>query len=276
MSPWTEVRLVTWRELGKSFRSVKGLVLAGLTLTGGGVAAMLLAWINRETRTALSPELGARATQELVLSRMYGATTAASLADAPPGLLGMLSATLWLSPMLVALIAFDAISGELQHRTVRFWATRVRRTSYVLSKFLAAWLVVLTITLGLNVIVWVATSQIGAVAPAAVVRWGLRFFAVSVPITAAWCGGGTLVGSQFRTPRVALVAVFATFFGMWTLYVAGGYSGQAWLAYAYPNAYDQFFLSPLPSEWATGVAGTMAMAAGSIASAALLFARRDL
>jgi len=50
VSPFAEVQLVTARELRKSFRSVKGIVLAAVSLAGGAAVAMLFAWLDRVQR----------------------------------------------------------------------------------------------------------------------------------------------------------------------------------------------------------------------------------
>jgi ABC-type transport system involved in multi-copper enzyme maturation permease subunit len=188
----------------------------------------------------------------------------------------MLIATLWLAPLLVALLDFDSVSGELQHRTVRFWAVRVRRSSYMLGKYFGACLSVLAVTLGMNVIVWGATTAVSGLPVASVLRWGLEFFAVSVPITAAWCGIATLVGSQSRTPMLSLMYIFAAFFGLWLMRIIAGASQSAWVAYLYPNAYDEFFLSPSVLDVGRGLLGTGLIAGVTTAAATLLFERRDV
>ena len=58
MSPLVEVQLIAWRELRKSVRSLKGLVLAAMALAGGAGASMLFAWIDRLKREAL-PKIAA-------------------------------------------------------------------------------------------------------------------------------------------------------------------------------------------------------------------------
>ncbi len=276
MSPFSEVQLVTARELRKSFRSVKGIVLAAVTVAGGAGVSMLFAWLDRMRRTELPEGIDAHDAQQQVFSQLYGAETGKVLADCPYSLYLMLIATLWLGPLLVALLDFDAVSGELQHRTVRFWTVRVRRSSYMLGKFFGAWLAVLAVTLGMNVIVWGATHAVSGDPLSKVLLWGLRFFAVSIPISAAWCGIATLVGSQVRSPMLSLLFIFAAFFGLWLLRVGAGFAQVPWLAYAYPNLYDEFLLSPNAAVLGKGLLGTGLIAASTTAAAVLLFERRDV
>jgi ABC-type transport system involved in multi-copper enzyme maturation permease subunit len=276
VSPFAEVQLVTARELRRSFRSVKGIVLAAVSVAGGAGVAMLFGWLDRLRRENLPPGLDARDAQEKVFSGLYGPETAKRLADCPYSLWMMLIATLWLAPLLVALLDFDAVSAELQHRTVRYWTVRVRRSSYMLGKYFGACISVLAVTLGMSVIVWVATGAVSGLPATSILRWGIEFFAVSIPISAAWCGIATLAGSQARSPMLSLLFIFATFFGLWLLRISAGFSEAPWLAYLYPSAYDGFLLSPDPATVAKGLLGTGLIAGVTTAAATLIFERRDL
>jgi len=161
VSPFAEVTLITARELRKSFRSVKGIVLAAVSIAGGAGVAMLFAWLERVQRENMPPGIDEHDAQEQFFARWYGPDTGKRLADCPYSLWIMLIGTLWLAPLLVALLDFDAVSGDLQYRSVRFWTVRVRRSSYMIGKYLGAWLSVLAVTFGMNVVVWGATAAVG-------------------------------------------------------------------------------------------------------------------
>jgi ABC-type transport system involved in multi-copper enzyme maturation permease subunit len=276
VSPFSEIALVTSRELRKSFRSAKGGVLVAMSLAGGGAVSMLFGWLDRVQREHLPPEIDPKQAQETFFDNWYGPGMGKALADCPYSLWMMLIATLWLGPLLVALLDFDAVSGEIQHRSVRFWTVRTRRSSYMLGKYFGAWLSVLAVTLAMNVVVWGVTIAVVGQPAARVIPWGVRFFLVTVPISAAWCGVATLVGSQFRTPMLSLLVIFATFFGLWLLRVVAGFARAEWVAYAYPNIYDAMLLSPEPGSLARGLLGTGLLAVGTTAAATLLFQRRDV
>jgi ABC-type transport system involved in multi-copper enzyme maturation permease subunit len=276
VSPFAEVQLVTARELRKSFRSVKGIVLAAVTIAGGAGVAMLVGWLERMQREHLPAGIDARDVQEQFFAQWYGEDTGKRLADCPKSLWIMLIGTLWLAPLLVALLDFDAVSGDLQHRSVRFWTVRVRRSSYMVGKYLGAWIALLAVTFGMNVIVWGATVAVSGLPVAYILSWGVQFFVVSIPIGAAWCGIATLVASQVKTPMLSLLLVFATFFGLWLLRVGAGFSQAEWLAYLYPNLYDQFLLSPKAADVAKGLLGTVLIAGLTTAAGTILFERRDV
>jgi ABC-type transport system involved in multi-copper enzyme maturation permease subunit len=286
LSPISEVSLVTWRELRKSFRSAKGAALAAISILGGGAVSMVFAWIDRvrreqaeaiamaQTSTGIDPH---RAQVEF-FSRWYGghANIGSLLADCPYALWMMLVATLWLAPLLVALMTFDAVSGELQRGTVRFWVVRARRSSYLIGKLLGTWLAVLAVSLAMNVIVWVTAAVIGHQSALYIVGWGLRFFAVVVPVTAAWCSIAVLIGSQVKTPMLSLMTICVAFFGFWVAHIAATFSGNEWLKWAYPSAYDALLLSPDPSDVGRGLLGIGVIIAISLGAATVAFERRDL
>jgi len=276
VSPFVEVELVASRELRRSLRSAKGGILAALSLGGGAAVSLVFAWFDRVQRQAIPQGVDLSAIREGFFVRGYGETTGRALVASPYSLWMMLVATLWLSPLLVALLNFDSISGEMQHRSVRFWIVRVRRSSYILGKYLAAWLVVLTVMLGMNVVVWGVTIAVGNLAPAHVLAWGIRFFAVSIPISAAWCGIAALVGSQFKTPMLSLLAICAGFFALWLLRVTAGFTQTEWISYAYPNAYDRWLLSPNAADVGVGLLGTGAIAVMTTLAGTILFQRKDL
>jgi ABC-type transport system involved in multi-copper enzyme maturation permease subunit len=276
MSPAVEIRLVMSRELRRSFRSAKGALLALIALAGGGGVSMLFAWMDRMKRENLPAGLDIKDAQEPLFEASYGAVTGKALAACPYSLWMMLIATLWLGPLLISLLDYDAVSGEVQHRSVRFWTVRTRRSSYILGKVLGAWLTVLAVTLAMNVIVWAVIVSVGEIPLGQVLGWGVRFFAVTMPISAAWCGVAMLVGSLFRTPMLSLLAISAAFSGLWIVRVVAGVSQAEWLAYAYPNFYDALLLSPRPADVALGLLGTGAIAALTTGAAAALFETRDV
>jgi ABC-type transport system involved in multi-copper enzyme maturation permease subunit len=214
--------------------------------------------------------------QRQLYTQMYGPETGAFMAPLPYVLWMMCMATLALVPLLAALLGFDGVSAELQHRTVRYWVVRARRSAYIAGKFAGLWIAVLLVTLAMNAIVWGAAVGVGHVPIDRVAAWGPALFALVVPISAAWCGIATLVGSQFRLPFLALLSICAATFGLWFVRVVAAFKGVPAAAYVYPNAYDHLLLSPRPADVALGASGVVLIAALTIAAAAVAFERRDL
>jgi len=279
VNPLAETGLVVGRELRKSLRSLKGILLLSLSLLGGvafTLGAMKLEAFKRSQMPDASPET-IRALRETVLTKVFDDEAMGKyLAASPEVLFLMCSITVWLGPLLVAFLGFDMVAGDIQHRSVRYWTVRTRRASYMVGKFLGLWTVVSLITLIMNIFIWISVIARGEAQAGEPLSWGLRFWVITLPITAAWCGIATLVGSLFRSPYIALLVIFASFFGLWLLWVIGNVSQVNALMYAYPNYWDQWLLSPRFERVSAGIGVCAAMAAATIAGGSALFARRDV
>jgi ABC-type transport system involved in multi-copper enzyme maturation permease subunit len=279
MNPLSEISIVVARELRKNLRSAKGIILLALSLLGGVVVTLGALKLEELKRTKLHDMSGEaiRALREEALTQIYGdAVTGKYLADAPEVLLALLSLTVWLGPLMIALLGFDAVSGDIQHRTVRYWTVRTRRWSYFVGKFLGLWVVVSGITLGMHLVIWIVCIARNEASAAETLAWGIRFWLVTLPISAAWCGLATLIGSLFRTPILALLVIFASFFALWVVYVIGNVSGATPVMYIYPNFYDVWLLSARFDKALGGFAICAAFAAATMGLGAVLFARRDV
>jgi ABC-type transport system involved in multi-copper enzyme maturation permease subunit len=189
----------------------------------------------------------------------------------------MLMASVWLTPLLIAVLGFDSIAADIQYRSVRFWTVRSRRWTYFTGKFVGQWIVATSAVFVLHAITWIIAIGFGGVEGGKVMSWGIRFYLVTVPITGAWCGISTLVSSQFRTPILGLLATCATFFALWLLDVVSLFSERVdFLKYVYPNTYDEWLLSPNLKMIASGVAVCLAFAALSVGGGSFIFAKRDV
>jgi ABC-type transport system involved in multi-copper enzyme maturation permease subunit len=279
MNPLSEIALVVARELRKNLRSVKGIVLLVMSLLGGLLAtlgAIKLGELEKSKLADMDPT-AIHALREEGLSQLYGDPVMGKyLADAPEALVGFLNITIWLAPLLIALLGFDAISGEIQHRTVRFWTVRTRRWSYYLGKFGGLWVLISSLTLVMHAILWIGAIIAGQASAGAMLAWGMRFWLVTLPITAAWCGLAMLISSQLRAPILALLVICVAFFALAILRVIGGVAGVTALLYLYPNYYDNLLLSPRIERLAEGIGACFAFAGVTTGLGGALFARRDV
>jgi ABC-type transport system involved in multi-copper enzyme maturation permease subunit len=276
MNPAAEVGLVAARELRKNLRSAKGIVLLVLSVVGGAATAYLMARYFQTKLSGVSAD-ELRLEQEALFTQATGDPAMGKLmATAPLPLVMTLNLCIWLTPLLIALAGFDAISGELQHRTVRYWTVRTRRGSYFVGKFVGVWASVSAITLSMHVLMW-SVSLGGAYSFGATVGWGFVFWLVSLPISAAWCGIATLVGSFFRSPPLSLLTTFATFFVVWLVGFAISRAADVhWLSYVYPNNYDAWLLSPHAEKVGGALGICFGIAALTTAAGGAVFARRDV
>ena len=283
MNPLTEVRLILLRELRKNFRSAKGIVLLAISLIGSFGAALLLVKLQNFKRAKLAEAADPAMLKEGIkglriegLTPIYGETTARHIAESPEVLYAGLMITIWLTPLLIALLGFDSFAGDIQHRSVRYWTVRTRRGSYFVGKFLGLWSTVSSVTLAINALIWVVTIARGEATSADTLSWGIRFWIISLPMSAAWCAVAVLVSSFFRMPMLALLSIFAANFALWLLWVIGVAAEVPALLYFYPNHYDKLLLSPQLWTAASGFGACALMATLCIGGGTLLFTKRDV
>jgi ABC-2 type transport system permease protein len=285
MNPAAEVALVAQREIRKNVRSAKGLALLGLSVLGAVGAALAFSLADAKQHEEIArklasvpPEQVAAASAQLKqgLIAMLGGNDEAlgeALSKAPFALYLVLKATVWLGPAVVALIGFDAMSGELQYRTVRFWTLRTRRASFYVGKLLGTWTVVSMLTLLVQAFAWAALLSRGETA-GKIVEWGPRFWLATLPISLVWCAIAQLVASQFRAPIVALISTFASFFGLWIGNLLSARLPA--LGYLYPSSYDDWLVHPHLDRALGGLAICVGSAVAYTVAGAALFEKADV
>lgn len=279
MSPLSEVRFVAQRELLKSFRSAKGIVLLVLSLLGGTGATLLLVkaqQLKREKLAGADPE-ALRSLREEAATQIFGdPATGKSLADAPEVLLAVLLLTIWLTPLVISLLGFDSVSGDLQHKSVRYWTLRTRRSSYFIGKWAGVFATVSMMTLTMHAVIWVLCIVRGEAPAGSALAWGLRFWLITLPISATWCGISTFVSSLFKTPIISLLVTFSAFFGLWLFWMIGQVTHAEAMQYVYPNFYDALLINPQINKVMTGLAACLGMAALYVGAGSFLFTKRDV
>jgi ABC-type transport system involved in multi-copper enzyme maturation permease subunit len=215
--------------------------------------------------------------RESAMTQAFGdPETGKLLSHTPEVLLAVFFITIWLTPLLISLLGFDTVAGDLQHKTVRYWTLRTRRASYMIGKWLGVWTTVSAITLTMHAVIWTVCIIRGEAPAATALSWGLRLWLITLPISAVWCGIATLVGSLFKTPILALLATFAAFFVLWVTYVIGLRYDVSALTYVYPNTYDGFLINSRVDRWMTGLAACLGMTALYVAASSYIFTKRDV
>jgi ABC-type transport system involved in multi-copper enzyme maturation permease subunit len=279
VNPHLEVWLIVQREVRKNLRSVKGLVMLSLSILGAMACTFRIPKI--EDTLATARQLGAEQVHDAkarFFGEIYGNDSAGDrLADAPIKLVLLFWLAVWLTPLLVAILGFDGVPSDVQYRSVRYWTIRTRRASYYVGKFLGLWLVISTITLVMHGLIWAVTIARADATAVETLSWGIRFYLISLPISAAWCGIATLIASLLRTPILALLLTCSAFFVLFfTGAVVGRNLHNEILQGVYPNGYDSWMLSMNTAHAATGLAITLAFAAVTTAAGAFIFSLRDL
>lgn len=279
MSPLTEIRHVATRELTKSFRSAKGIVLLVLSLLGGTGATLLIVkaqQLKREKLAGLDPSHIKELREEAATQIFGDPATGKSLADAPEVLIAVLMLTVWLTPLVISLLAFDSVSGDMQHKAVRYWTLRTRRSSYFIGKWAGVFASVSALTLAMHAIIWILCIVRGEAAAGTALGWGLRFWLVTLPISAVWCGLSTFVSSLFKSPIISLLVTFASFFVLWLLWMIGQVTHADALMYVYPNFYDALLVHPQINKAMTGLAACLGMVGLYVGAGSFLFMKRDV
>jgi ABC-type transport system involved in multi-copper enzyme maturation permease subunit len=287
VNPLAEIWLIAAREFRKGIRSPKGLVMLGLSVLGALASGMRLfddAWKKAE---GMGPDAFHDAKAQ-VLGRMYhDAKVGQRLADAPSRLVVFFFIAVWLVPMVVTVVGFEGISADLQHRSVRYWTVRTRRSSYYVGKVIGLWIVIATLTLVMHAIVWLVIIARADAGAADTLAWGVGFWLVEALIAGIWCAIATLVGSFFRTPMLALVLTCAVFFALFFagfvlpnakagVEPEGASDPVGLLRLLYPNSLDAWLLSPEPRRVVSGIAVCLLYSAAASLFGSLVFARRDV
>jgi ABC-type transport system involved in multi-copper enzyme maturation permease subunit len=292
MSPLVEIRLIALREVRRSLRSTKGIALGVVTLLGAVLASFVSVWAeeaDRRARGVATTESYVDLKRQLIGQATGDPSFANYVASIPTSLLVFLKVTVWFSPLLVALLGFDAVSGELQHRGIRFWAVRSRRSSLFIGKLIGLWALVTLLIFGLDLLAGTVAITRGYLTVPELAAWGTRFWLVAAVIAGAWAAVATFISACFATPIVALLTTFAVFFASWLVGVGGFVSRMRHAAgagdvathmaayeYFYPNAYDTLLLSPEAPRALTGLAIIAAFVALCAAAGSLLLQRRDI
>lgn len=271
-----EIGLVLLRELVRSLRSAKGIFLALITFVLGVATTLVLLYIQakvyQKTGTAQGQAIG-----EGALELAYGKEIATSLATVPHVTFIMFSTTLTTAALLAAGLGYDAIATELQYRGIRYSTVRARRESVVVGKFLGTFALASLMTFTIHLISWLLMLVYSDTPPHVTFSWGPRLWAISLPISLAWCALVTFASSLVKTPILALFASLLAMLVLWICFGVGvTMDDYAWLSWVYPGGYDRLLLSPDPAAFAKGLGAALAFTAVFIGAAVFVTNKRDV
>jgi ABC-type transport system involved in multi-copper enzyme maturation permease subunit len=274
-----DVLIIFRRELRRALRSVRGLVLVGL-FAAIAIAGVLLyvrfEQFANETGEALPPAMLLLARQQAIVS-WFGGDLAARLAGCPMPLLALHVLATVLTPALVVLTTYDIVATDLQGRAIRYFAPRVRRSSLVLGKALASWVMiaVLLAVIFLIIGVWMVAS--GHDTLAAVLKWSPLLWAAIALDAAVYVALVCLISVQFRRPALALFSGIALLIGLGIV--------KSWLQIdapdstllaLHPGRHPYLLLSANTGTVAHGVAAVALWSAAALGLASWTLARKDI
>jgi ABC-type transport system involved in multi-copper enzyme maturation permease subunit len=276
-----EVSLVARREVRRNLRSRKGLAMFSLFLLGGAVPILVQMFVLRLQLNINGIESGSGGLdaelRRAALEKLYDAEIAEYLVACPAELLFLLRGTLFFLPLLVLIVGYDQLAGELQHGSLRYLLGRARRGALVWGKALGIWAVIAAMVLVLHTAVWAATLWRGEAPAVLALSWGGRFWLFSVAQGASYVGLSALVSSLCRTPSVALVVGAGVSFAMGLANTLCGLSESTRvLTWVFPGTYEGLLVSPAPLRALGGMMLLVAWGAACVVVAAEIAHRRDL
>lgn len=291
MEPLREVGVVFSVELRRFVRSAKGVALLVLFALGGGIAGTLFVAASSATvdfRVQIEDQLAGRElpaeiahkAKVKVLAFFYDLddSSADVLLDSPAVLLFLFWITKWFLPLLVLLMGFDQLSGELSLRSLRYVVVRARRGSVVVGKFLAQLAVLAALVLLLNAGLFaVAAIRTGDVPVAAGLGAVFRFWLVSVAFLAVYLGLTSLASAAFRSPWFSLLSGVGVLFVLWLTHVVSKISGATdSLRFVLPTRFASALIQPTLLGALPAVAAFLAAAGLLVAASWSLMRVRDL
>ena len=276
-----EVGVVAVREIRRNIGSAKGIAMLALFFVGGLVPAVMRVIVKRWAASlgGAIPEEQQQKIYEMALTQQHGGDEGLVkyLAGAPPILYYLFEGTLMFLPLVILLIGFDQIAGEVQHRTLRFSAARAHRASLVVGKALGIWGVMATMILLLHLTVWVLVLVQGGQAPGLVLTWGARFWIYSAIAAGAYVGFTALMSAMVKTPIVALFIGIGVGATIWVAFkILGLFPSTEAVRWIFPNRYEMLLYSPEPGKIASGMGMLVAWGAACVAGASAIVARRDI
>lgn len=226
---------VIWRsETTRALKATHVLVLlvlfllfVGLAL--GGASVLINQFLSTLTKNApaMDPEkmrealLQAR-TQALLQFFTDDEKLAKSLAALPLVLLVVVKLTLRFVPLLIALMGFDQLAGEVGNKSIRYLIVRVKRDSIIFGKFLAqatVFSVLLTVS---TLVMMVVTKALNAdFSLGDMALWTVKVIGSSVVLALAYLSLTALCSAVVRQGAVALVLNIIALFVIWAIAAVG-------------------------------------------------------
>jgi ABC-2 type transport system permease protein len=204
-SPWTGLWAVVLKELADHLSSVRMLLLEILMLLTA------LGTVYAATQTLRDPVTGV-GEDPFIYLRIF--TTTYKIGEQE---LSFISFIVFLVPLVAIALAFDAINGEYNRRTLsRVLAQPIYRDAVLMGKFLAG-LFTIAITL---VALWLLVTglgiwRLGVVPEMREVGRGLAFLFATVAYGGVWLALAMLFSVVFRQPATSALATLA----VWLFYL---------------------------------------------------------
>jgi ABC-type transport system involved in multi-copper enzyme maturation permease subunit len=296
MRTLTDTWIVFGAELRRALKSPRVLIVlllylafsAGVMLASGALARQAHAQFEAQGQDAaamISPKAG-------LLAMLFGQDRALieSLLQLPAMLLVVFKLGLVFLPAYVALLGFDAVSGELQTRSLRYLSVRTSRTALALGKGLALAAVVLLLVTVVHLGSFgYATSTLPDFSFGDAARIWPRLWGTSALVGVGMAALTILCSTLSRAPALSLTLNFAALLGFWAAGAVGDgarmvrmvqnqteVSWQERIGLLAPSTWSAELLYPDPSRVLTGLLALLAFTLICTSAAVTVLRWRDL
>ena len=280
MEALRETFVIAGQDLKSALRSVKGIVLLALYALASLASGAVVVTIQAKIAKMVDSQMGQMASQmsadqvaqakhkaylDLVTRFVGDEKQAAYLISIPVIVFFFFWVSRTFLPLLIALMSYDQIDGEIQTRGLRFVLLRSRRGSVVVGKLMSNMALFLGITVLTNVALLVfATLRVPDFSLAESFPPLLRFWLLTLPLGLCFVALMSWFSSMFRSPYLALIIGLLAMFVAGILgWVAGHVDAIHWLKWAIPFTYNDFLTSH--------TVGRQLIGAGAYLGFALLF-----
>lgn len=281
----------TWavfsHETRRSVRSAKTLVLLILYSLAALLGGVLFVAATRKIQSGLTAMTAGQQMPPEALEQMKMGSLALFfgkdetllhyLADIPLIVLFFFKFALLFLPLLIVLMGFDQISGELQSRAMRFAALRSSRGALLAGKVAAQVVLLLGLTAVINALLFAyaaATTEGFALGPGLVAL--IKFWLLTLVFGLAYIGLTAMCSALFRAPVFSLLTALCALFGFWLIAVMGRFESLKLLSYLAPSHYEDGLISPSWPQAFTSVGAYVAFAAVFLSAAWLALRTRDI
>jgi ABC-type transport system involved in multi-copper enzyme maturation permease subunit len=295
-----EIRVIWRGELQRALRSGWAAALAVLFLVGQGLLLAVVGFLSSGAAKMTGPagaggDTLAQKKALLTFFSSYSEATIDSIARLPTVLLVAFSATTLVAPLLIALMGFDQLAGEVAPKSMRYLIVRARRTSIVTGKYLTQ-LTVLLVLLALCVVAMVGTARYldADFGWTDTFGWGLKLVLALGVVGVTYAALTTLCSAVAGSGALALFLNIGVLFGLWLVSLLANRvrlpdtvgavgleatkeeSVLAYLRYLAPSEFEHRLLSPDALEYGIGVLAYLGFAAIFLSLARLALQQRDL
>jgi len=298
-----EIGVIWQGELRRALRSPRTLVLVLLYCFFAALVLIAVSFMVSSATSNFNAMLGSQGASEEgaaeatrvakteLLNWLFGENVdlVEALTQLPVVIPLVFKITLFFLPFYAALMGFDQLSGEIEHRSIRYLAVRARRSSILFGKFAAQGTVLVALILLVSTLIFGTARVLNPDFGISLLLPTLfRFWVAAFVFSLSYVALTSLCSALFSLPAVSLIFNLIALFGLWTLDAVGGWIGSwarmqgqeepllAGLRWLSPTAYSNALLHPGFQVFGRGLLAYAVFSAVFLGLAYLVLRRRDV